>query len=148
MHNLTAKVNPQTGSSALLQQKACTSAEINCIAPNPGGNTLAAVDDDGYVTTIQSEQSDQTPPIKLNGMHDNICSSVVYRKHQPAQGDKLPCSTRQQATLQHADMLMDIEAVHKQYLFVAVRPCMLMHLSTSHAAQKLFFHKHPLSSAT
>ena len=78
----------QTGSNALLQQQTCTSAEINCIAASPDGNALAAVDDDGCVAIISA--SDQHPPVKLNGMHDNICSSVVYRRHKPCQGNQLP----------------------------------------------------------
>ncbi|KAL0034587.1 hypothetical protein WJX79_009275 [Trebouxia sp. C0005] len=65
-----------------VRQHSCTAAEINQLAAAPEGNLLAAADDDGCVTIIDSG-NEQFHCQKLNGNHDNICSSAVFRRHKP-----------------------------------------------------------------
>lgn len=78
----------QTGPKALVCQQQYTQAEINCLVQSPDGNSLAVVDDDGYATVIADAQQPQlAPPEKLNGCHENICSSIVFRQHKPNQGN-------------------------------------------------------------
>ncbi|KAL0024585.1 hypothetical protein WJX77_000559 [Trebouxia sp. C0004] len=65
-----------------VRQQSCTAAEINQLAAAPEGNLLAAADDDGCVTIIDPS-NEQFHCQKLNGRHENICSSAVFRRHKP-----------------------------------------------------------------
>lgn len=71
-----------------MRQHTCTAAEINQLAAAPEGHLLAAADDDGCVTIID-HSNERFACHKLNGRHDNIASSVVFRRHKPNEGQ--PC---------------------------------------------------------
>jgi hypothetical protein len=75
----------QGDANCCVWQHSCTAAEINQLAAAPEGNLLAAADDDGCVTIIDPSH-EQFNCQKLNGRHDNICSSAVFRRHKPNEG--------------------------------------------------------------
>ena len=75
----------QGDANCCVRQHSCTAAEINQLAAAHEGNLLAAADDDGCVTIIDPS-NEQFHCQKLSGRHDNICSSAVFRRHKPIEG--------------------------------------------------------------
>ena len=85
MHDKCNCCFAQGDANCCLHQQACTNAEINALAAAPEGKLIAAADDDGHVTIIDTSKEPYDCQ-RLNGAHDNISSSVVFRRHKPKEG--------------------------------------------------------------